>query len=346
MSTLVTAGQELIGIATLCGASLESRECVEEVPAGVCAHRRARSSWSDWSRPRQPGLASWGLVWSCVASARIPGAPLSIELTLAVFDPRHHGRLAPRSSVPSRPAIGWVCTPPGMPLVARERRLEKRRFVGGRSSSRRNCASTGGHTSTLVRRLTGVVCRSANPGSLRICSPAERLRFAPCRRYQPPSLRLRSCGRRGAGNPKLSRLIAYLSGSRVVEPLPSQASVGPSVGVWDPAALRTGARAYFGPRPSGWLRGRRQDVDRGKPALSASLWSDPRSLWWSARCRVSGGNGLEGVPAGVSQASSPRATTSRSRQPPPQARVEPADDSRAPIHLANPPLRMTIRPLL
>ena len=71
MSTLVTAGQELIGIATLCGASLESRECVEEVPAGVCAHRRARSSWSDWSRPRQPGLASWGLVW---AASLLPGS--------------------------------------------------------------------------------------------------------------------------------------------------------------------------------------------------------------------------------------------------------------------------------
>ena len=25
--------------------------------------------------------------------------------------------------------------------------------------------------------------------------------------------------------------------------------------------LRAGAHAYFGPRPSGWLRGRRQDVD-------------------------------------------------------------------------------------
>jgi len=47
-----------------------------------------------------------------------------------------------------------------------------------------------------------------NPGSLGICSPAERLRFAPCRRYQLPSLRLHSCGTREAGNPKLSRLIA------------------------------------------------------------------------------------------------------------------------------------------
>ena len=71
-------------------------------------------------------------------------------------------------------------------------------------------------------------------------------------------------------------------------------------------------------------RGSRALARIRKPALLASMWSDRRSLRWSARCWVSGGDGLEGVPAGVSRASSPRATTSRSHQPPPQARVEPA----------------------
>jgi len=114
-----------------------------------------------------------------------------------------------------------------MPPVASERRLQKRRFVGGHSSSRRNCASTGRAHSTLVRGFTGVICRSANPGSFRICSPTERLRVAPCRRYQPPSLRRHSCDKRGAGIPKLSRPIA--SYPAVGLSSPSRVSVGGAV---------------------------------------------------------------------------------------------------------------------
>jgi hypothetical protein len=207
--------------------------------------------------------------------SRVP--PLSIELTLGVFDPRHDGRLAPRSSVPSRPAIAWVCTPPGMPLVARERRLEKRRFVGGRSSSRRNCASTGGHTSTLVRRFTGVICRSAKSRIIEnlLASEALALRSmpaVPAAIPTPPQLR----STKGRQSEALApyRLPIRRSGCQA---LPGSASVGRSVGVWDPAALRAGARAYFGPRPSGWLRGRRQDVDGGSAGRNRHGAWHPRS---------------------------------------------------------------------
>ena len=61
-------------------------------------------------------------------------------------------------------------------------------------------------------------------------------------------------------------------------------------------------------------------IDVVRPLVAANVGS----------LRVSGGDGLKGVPVGVSRASGPRATTSRSDEPPPQARLRPADDIRPP----------------
>ena len=135
----------------------------------------------------------------------------------------------------------------------------------------------GTQASTLVRRFTGVSCRSAKSRIIEnlLASEALALRSmpaVPAAIPTPPQLR----STRGRQSEALApyRLPIRRSGCQA---LPGSASMGRSVGVWDPAALRAGARAYFGPRPSGWLRGRRQDVDGGSAGRNRHGAWHPRS---------------------------------------------------------------------